>query len=794
MTATVKRARMGSGGGRRVVIAALAFFAVAHLPQVVSAADATGAVVLDDFAAYKVWKAVASDGVSASIGAAVGPQPEQPALRLDFDLAGTAGYAIVQRWLPIELPANYEITFYVRADAPVNDFQVKLIDATGDNVWWHAQRNYTFPRDWQQVRIKKRQIDFAWGPTKDRVLKRSATLEFVVAAGQGGGKGSIYLSRLELRPLPPPPVPLPLPVASASSSIAGAAPVLAFDGDAATVWRSDPVAGPEQHFIVDFGFAREFGGLVLRWRDGRFASRYDVQFSDDGARWRTVRRVEGASGGTDAIALPEAETRYLRLALHESATRGYALAELELKDLAFGASPNVFFQALARDAPRGHYPRGISGEQPSWTIVGVDGGSETALLSEDGALEVARGGFSIEPFIVADSKVVTWADVEPEPFLIDDDLPMPGVLWRRPQWELRVTTFGAGDRDASRLVARYDVRNPTDRPLTLTLVLAVRPFQVNPPAQSLNAPGGVSTIETIAWDGDAFAVNGSRKVIALTPPDRAGTFPYAAGPPPRLLATPEWSGAKDVQDGAGYASGMLAYRLALEPGETRSVGIVVPWTGPTVLPVAAGLDTAAWLAGEERTVAREWREKLERVTIRVPPEGRPIVDTLRTSVAHILVTRDGAILRPGTRSYARSWIRDGAMMAEALLRTDHANVAADYLRWYAPHQFISGKVPCCVDTRGADPVPENDSAGELLFLAASLYRYTNDRALLVSLWPRLAAAARYLEELRQSERTDANLTPARRAFYGMMPASISHEGYSEKPMHSYWDNFWALKG
>jgi len=27
-----------------------------------------------------------------------------------------------------------------------------------------------------------------------------------------------------------------------------------------------------------------------------------------------------------------------------------------------------------------------------------------------------------------------------------------------------------------------------------------------------------------------------------------------------------------------------------------------------------------------------------------------------------------------------------------------------------------------------------------------------------------------------------------------MPASISHEGYSEKPMHSYWDNFWALKG
>ncbi|MGH2393947.1 MAG: discoidin domain-containing protein, partial [Candidatus Limnocylindria bacterium] len=51
-----------------------------------------------------------------------------------------------------------------------------------------------------------------------------------------------------------------------------------------------------------------------------------------------------------------------------------------------------------------------------------------------------------------------------------------------------------------------------------------------------------------------------------------------------------------------------------------------------------------------------------------------------------------------------------------------------------------------------------------------------------------------LEMLRQSERTDANLTPATRAFYGLLPASISHEGYSAKPMHSYWDDFWALKG
>ncbi len=30
--------------------------------------------------------------------------------------------------------------------------------------------------------------------------------------------------------------------------------------------------------------------------------------------------------------------------------------------------------------------------------------------------------------------------------------------------------------------------------------------------------------------------------------------------------------------------------------------------------------------------------------------------------------------------------------------------------------------------------------------------------------------------------------------YGLMPPSISHEGYSAKPQYSLWDDFWALRG
>ena len=48
----------------------------------------------------------------------------------------------------------------------------------------------------------------------------------------------------------------------------------------------------------------------------------------------------------------------------------------------------------------------------------------------------------------------------------------------------------------------------------------------------------------------------------------------------------------------------------------------------------------------------------------------------------------------------------------------------------------------------------------------------------------------WMEALRQSERKPG----ADARFRGLMPPSISHEGYSDKAAYSYWDDFWALRG
>lgn len=639
------------------------------LAGVAHASAAPSALV--DFSDASAWHVAASDDVTASLRSIDGEHGK--ALCLDYNLDGTAGYTSLRRTLPITFPANYSFTLRVRGTGAANTLQFKLLDASGDNVWWHTWPNFVVPHGWTNLSLDKRDVRFAWGPRKDHALTHSAQLELTVAAGAGGGKGSVCFDALTLATLPPAAAEAPAPF-----TLAG--------------------------------------------------------------------------------------------------------------------NPNAWFESLAKGAPRGFYPRGFSGQQVYWTLVGVDGGANSGLLSEDGALEIGKGGFSIEPFLIEDGKLVTWADVTTAHSLRDGYLPIPSATWKYDDLSLRVTAFGAGGRGDARLIARYTVGNHGDRARDVTLALAARPFQVDPPTQFLNAAGGVSPIRKLAWQGRTLTVDGTPRVELLTVPDAQGVTAAAGGPITRDLADGRVPARQTVADPQGYASGAALYRLHLAPHAHVVLGLVAPLAADHKPFASAAPNTAAWLQQQENAVAAGWRVKLDRVTLRLPPAARRIADTLRSSLAWMLISRHGPELRPGTRSYARSWIRDGAMMSDALLRLGDTDDVRAYAEWYAPYQFRTGKVPCCVDARGADPTPENDSPGELLHLIAQTWRYTGDKAFLQALWPHVTATVAYAHGLIETQSGVRCESPATKMFCGLMPASISHEGYSAHPEHSYWDDFWMLTG
>lgn len=719
--------------------------------------------LLDDFEAPHGWAASASDGVMGTITKVAGAQGS--AIRLDYDFTRGSGYAVLRRELPLDLSGNFALRFKLRGQGLANALEVKLVDASGDNVWWHRYPDLVPTSRWTDFTIKRRHVKFAWGPTGDKTLGRVAAIEFVVAAGKGGGKGWIAVDDLTLERLAEPPA-VPPPVTARGAGMN------AVDGNPATSW-----SGCGEPLDLDLGFAREFGGLVLRW-GSQSPPDYQVALSSDGRNWRTAHEIRGSDGAVDWLRMAESEARYVRV--RPLAGCGN-LVEVEVMPLEFGESANAFIGAVARDHRRGLFPRGFVGEQSYWTLVATPEGHASGLMDESGAVENAPGGFSVELFVRDGTRLFTWADVTASQSLKDDYLPMPRVAWQGVGWRLGASSFAAA---GGNLVARYELENISARPKSLELVLAVRPLQVNPPQQFLNITGGVSPIETIRWDGVSLHVGKTARVTPAVAPDQVKLATFHSGMLPERLHRPM---VLEVTDPAGLASAALIFQVRLAPGERRQFSLALGKP-------AGGRFTLAESNRLEAQAASQWRQRLGAVELRGPPAAQPTFDTLRSALAQMLMSRDGAALRPGSRAYARSWIRDGAMMSDGLLRLGETRAASDFLEWYAPFQYPNGKVPCCVDPRGADPVPEHDSDGEFIHLVAQLHRYSPDPERSRRMWPRVRAAAAHIEMLRRQTMVPTNRAADRAHFYGLLPPSISHEGYSAKPMHSYWDDFWALGG
>ncbi|HYV46153.1 MAG TPA: discoidin domain-containing protein [Myxococcaceae bacterium] len=706
--------------------------------------------VLDDFEALQGWSAHPSEGVELRISQDRGFSGK--AMRLDFDFHGGAGYAIARKALPapLKLPARYELSFRIRADAPVNDLEFKLLDASGENVWWMNRRRFDYPREWTRLRTNKRQIEFAWGPKGGGDLDQLAQLELVVTAGTGG-KGTVWIDDLTFREREPPPKDPPPPFAP---------------------WRS-PVAGTDV-LIIDLGAERELGGLSIDWDPVDFARAYTVELSSDNEIWEPAYRADGAPGGRALIPLPEAEARFVKLRMTKSARgRGYAIRDVAVKPPEWSLTPNDFFSNVAKEAPRGRYPRYLLREQTYWTVVGASGDTSEALIDAEGMVETGLGGPSLEPFLAAGGRLFTWADTGATPSLARGYLPIPSVVRDAGFLRLTITANAFGSAGRSTVYVTYRVHNRDSVPRQATLYVALRPFQVNPPWQFLNVRGGVARVKEVAVEDREVKVNGERVAFSFNKPAEAWASSYDQGNPVDAIAAGKHPGAKRATDPRGWASAVLAYPVKLPAGKWEDVVVAIPLHPQSSI----GREDLAALEDEP---SLRWGAELDRFTLKLPPSAPPLEAVIKSQLAYILINRDGPSLQPGSRAYDRSWIRDGLLISDALLRLGHAEEVKAFEEWYAPHQRPDGSVPCCVGPRGADPVPEHDSHGQLISLIANHYRFTGDRELALRMWPHVESAVAFIDKAREPS--------------GLLPASISHEGYSAKPMHSYWDDFFALNG
>ncbi|MGO9512562.1 MAG: discoidin domain-containing protein [Steroidobacteraceae bacterium] len=672
-----------------------------------------------------------------------------PALQMDFDFKNDGGFVVARRALSRAMPKEYAVHFRLRGRGAVNDLELKLLDAAGQNVWRYVKKDLRLPARWRRIRVESREIDFAWGPASGSAISQLGFIEFAIVARQGG-KGTMWIADVDIEDCSA----AQAPSASASSALPD------FEAPKALVgpgWKPRP-DDLRPWIVVDSLEPRTLGGLIIDWLGDAPASGFRIRGSNSGHRWKALHTALWAGGKRAYVYLPGLKIRFLRLQLDEPS----AGAALRLQSFEFSRSIHAFWHNIADAEARGWHPRWLHREQSVWTPLGTSNGTHCALMNEDGMVEVGEGSFSIEPMLWTKERLFTWADVTARQELKEDWMPVPSSIWDTADWRLRIQAE-ATVSGAARV--RYQFENLTDQALSARLFVLVRPFQVTPPWQSFRKLGGVSPIHDLAWREGGVRVNEITLIAPMGEPIGFGALCFDEGFVPAHLLAGRLPANTEAHDPFGFATGAFGFDLSLRPHQLCERVLTC-----TSLAAASSIADPAFEWGTRLPVT-QWAG------------NGSITDAVRaslTATAHILVTRSGPALQPGPRRYTRSWIRDGAMMSAALLRMGHMDEVREFIRWYAPHQRADGFVPCCVDREGIDWLVEHDSHGQLLALIGDYYRFTSDEQFLAESWPFVDKAVGCIERLLGPD--------------GLLPISVSHEGYLAQPVHSYWDDFWALRG
>jgi hypothetical protein len=584
------------------------------------------------------------------------------------------------------------------------------------------------------------------------------------------------------------------PVVTASYTQDISDPSNAFDGDRGTEWLNDSC--DEAWITVDLKKQKDIGGVQLNW-GLNYAKSYDILVSGDGNSWKKVFSNEKGNGSKDLIYLDPTRARFIKVQCRQSNTgSGYSLKEIMLKGPDESATPQKHFELLAEETPAGYYPKWLNRQQAYWTVVGIDGDDKECLLCEDGTIEPYSGSYSFMPYLYDGSELITSCNSKVTQSLEKGYLPLPEVEWERNGLVFTQRLFASGERGSSAAYIWYTIENRAKEKFSGKFFLTVRPFQVNPPWQH----GGLSEIRSVSFEGGAPAVvriNGVPALISVSKPDNFGAARYKGDDITDYIEKGSVPSSRAVDDPDKYASGALEYSLDLSAGKKADLFFAIPLHGNVGGLPAADSQARGYFNGLLEQQKKYWQAKLDAVDIEVP--DAEIIDAMKSNLGYILINKDILKLQPGSRNYKKAWMRDGALISAALLRMGYKGDVKEFLDWIAQRQYGNGMVPFILEEGGMPgwcrDWKEYDSQGEFIFSIYDYYRFTNDREFLENKWPNIMKALEYLVDLRKQRLADYYCKGADnvRIFCGILPESNSHEGYFPA-MHSYWDDFWALKG
>ncbi|MEN6384510.1 MAG: discoidin domain-containing protein [Phycisphaerales bacterium] len=572
--------------------------------------------------------------------------------------------------------------------------------------------------------------------------------------------------------------------ATATSSAENTNPQNVLDGNFKTFWKS---SDNESDLELTFPHNFETGGLQINWGQKNFPSCKIKAMLADSNQWQTIMNKKAGINNVENLFFPAINVKMIRISFDSAPV---CVSDIQIKSASEAWTPVRHFEMLAQRLPMGLFPNWIYRQQGFWTITGLPESSDESLLDEFGSVESGQRIFSVVPALYIDGKIFTSRNFELSQSLVDDWVPIPTVKWHRNDFEMNIT---ANTIEPDATVVLYSLKNGAKTERNVSLMLAARPLQINPPWQF----GGFSSIKQAGWqfNENTLKLNEMASISFYPKPDFASIYNQKANTESIDIIeylTDKKTDGNSVTSQQGIISAGARYDFRLAAGERKSILVVYPNKEIPNLKIAENFEE--FFNNHLTQSLKSWQHLIGDWDINVP--DKRLINIVRSNLAYLIINADGPATQPGSRNYSNSWIRDGSISSTAMMRFGMIDFGKRYLQWFTNLIQDDGFVPFLVEKKTGKPVgyastwAEHDSFGQYAFLVRQVTEMTDDNQVAEQCWQKLISSMKYMENLRKQRLTEKyNETE----YYGILPESNSHEGYFP-PKHSYWDDFFALRG
>lgn len=409
----------------------------------------------------------------------------------------------------------------------------------------------------------------------------------------------------------------------------------------------------------------------------------------------------------------------------------------------------------------------------NWTLLGLPNDDKRMTVDSAMMMMPFQDGYAIEFWLEVNGKIICIGDENSDEVsqtkYLDSHFPQirkQSVYCNR--FSVRQDIFVSSFSGHSAGFTRLKIMNLTSDIQKAKLFVCIRPYNVE----------GISPVHHVKFDGEnkVWFVDQKSALFLNQHPDKNLTGSDSTGDIWKRTSNSRQSHSVSCEKGLAHSASI--YQLEIQPKSIEHFDFVVPMMSDDERSFVDWKDSIVLdYDRAKRRFEHKWSRTIsDKMKITLPDDD--LQNLTNRCIQYQSIFAQKHTIAPGFFIYSDFWFRDAAYLLFVMLKSGHFQIVREIIKSFPERQNSDGFFE--------SQEGEWDSNGEALWITGQYFRFTNDRELIVSLWPNLIKGARWIQKKRLSNNADKDVT-------GLLPAGFSAEHFGQNDYY-FWDNFWSIAG